>query len=288
MRLLFAVFAVLLFGAGTVFAGEEAPKRNGPKDYWALVVGIADYRYPESGLEKLKYAEKDADAVERMLLAQGWNPERVHKLTGRDATRRNLEDQVNGWLRRVGPEDMLLIYWAGHGYPDLADQRRVYFACYDTDMKKPWTGYRMDKVVNTVREHGIRNVVFIADTCHAGKIATRSDGTKGLSIKPFLENVPRNADVPEGWIFMAATEAGRPTVENDRWRNGVFTYCLLRAMEGAAATGKYGVIDMGTLRDYLREQVPLESKKVSDIELRPVIVTSSPNSDIWNLTLRIK
>ncbi|MPM81504.1 hypothetical protein SDC9_128557 [bioreactor metagenome] len=87
---------------------------------------------------------------------------------------------------------------------------------------------------------------------------------------------------------MAATEAGRPTVENDRWQNGVFTYCLLRAMEGAAGTGKYGVIDMGTLRDYLWEQVPLESKKVSDIELRPVIVTSSPKSDIWNLTLQIK
>ena len=107
--------------------GKESNQNHptGPQNYWALVIGIADYLYPESGLDNLKYASNDANSIERMLLTQGWTRNRIHKVTDRDATRKNLENLINGWLRKVPAEDMLLIYWAGHGYPDLADQRRV-------------------------------------------------------------------------------------------------------------------------------------------------------------------
>ncbi len=290
MKIFVEITAIMSFLlAATIAQGGESTTKQatGPKNYWALVIGIADYLYPESGLNNLKYASNDADAIEKMLLTQGWSKERINKVTNKDATRKNLEALINGWLRKVSTEDMLLIYWAGHGYPDLADQRRVYFACYDTDMKKPWTGYRMDKVVNTIREHGIRNVVFIADTCHAGKIVTRSDGSKGLSIKPYLDDIPRNANLPPGWIFMAATEAGRPTVENDHWKNGVFTYCLLRGMSGEAGVNNHGLTDMAHLRDYLQKTVPRESRKVSNIELKPVITTSAGKSNIWDMTFQL-
>ena len=280
---------ILFFLQTTLLLSSYAADSPPPaRAYWALLVGVGEYKFPESGLSRLKYADNDAEDVYKLLLKLGWKKGNIKKITGIAADRRSLSGAVNGWLRRVAPGDLLLIYWAGHGYPDLADQRRVYFACYDTDMKKPWTGYRMDKVVKSVREHGIRNVVFIADTCHAGKIVTRSDGRRGLSIQPFLADVPRNKDIPPGWVFMAAVENGKKSVENAKWKNGVFTYCFLNAASGGAARNQYGLITLGSIRDYLEKKVPVEAAEVTAAEITPLIVTNSAEKKIWDITLQLK
>ena len=201
------------------------------KNYYALIIGVDQYKNHQSGLSLLNFVNNDVTAIYQLLLSQGWEKRKIKQISGRDATKKNLIAAFNGWLRQVNPQDILFVYWAGHGYPDLADQRRVYFACYDTDLKKPWTGYRMDKVVKSIKEHRIKNVIFVADTCHAGKIVTRSSGTKGLSIQPYLQDVPANKNIPEGWVFFAATEAGYQTIENKKWKNGVFTYCFINAVK---------------------------------------------------------
>ena len=250
------------------------------KNHYALIVGVDQYRNSQSGLSALQFVNNDVASVHKLLLNLGWSSHRIKCLSGEEATKKNLTSVLNGWLRQVKSDDVLLIYWAGHGYPDLADQRKVYFACYDTDLKKPWTGYRMDKVIRTIREHGIKNVIFVADTCHAGKIITRSNGTKGLSIQPYLEEVPANKNIPSGWIFMAATEVGYQTIENEQWKNGVFTYCFVNAVK------KYR--NLRDVKNEIIKRVPYESGKVTDTPITPVIVTTSADEKIWDMTLHLK
>ena len=250
------------------------------KEYYALIIGVDQYQNTQSGLSCLKFAGNDVTAINELLLFQGWSKQKIKKISGRSATKKNLISAFNGWLRQVKSDDVLLVYWSGHGYPDLADQRKVYFACYDTDLKKPWTGYRMDKVVKTIKEHRIKNVIFVADTCHAGKIVTRSNGKKGLSIEPYLDDISVNQDIPEGWIFMAATEAGYQTVENEQWQNGVFTYCFINAVKNNR--------NLKDVRKELLQRVPAEAYKVTDMAVRPIIVTTSTDEKIWDMTLCIK
>ena len=250
------------------------------KEYYALIIGVDQYQNTQSGLSCLKFAGNDVTAINELLLFQGWEKQKIKKISGKSATKKNLISAFNGWLRQVKSDDVLLVYWSGHGYPDLADQRKVYFACYDTDLKKPWTGYRMDKVVKTIKEHRIKNVIFVADTCHAGKIVTRSNGKKGLSIEPYLDDISVNQDIPEGWIFMAATEAGYQTVENEQWQNGVFTYCFINAVKNNR--------NLKDVRKELLQRVPAEAYKVTDMAVRPIIVTTSTDEKIWDMTLCIK
>lgn len=250
------------------------------KEYYALIIGVDQYQNTQSGLSCLKFAGNDVTAINELLLFQGWAKQKIKKISGKSATKKNLISAFNGWLRQVKSDDVLLVYWSGHGYPDLADQRKVYFACYDTDLKKPWTGYRMDKVVKTIKEHRIKNVIFVADTCHAGKIVTRSNGKKGLSIEPYLDDISVNQDIPEGWIFMAATEAGYQTVENEQWQNGVFTYCFINAVKNNR--------NLKDVRKELLQRVPAEAYKVTDMAVRPIIVTTSTDEKIWDMTLCIK
>jgi len=39
-----------------------------------------------------------------------------------------------------------------YGYPDPEDPEKVYFACFDTDISTPATGYRMDYVRRALEE----------------------------------------------------------------------------------------------------------------------------------------
>lgn len=250
------------------------------KNYYALVIGVDQYKNPQSGLSVLNFVNNDVVAIRELLLSQGWEEQRIKLITGKKATKKNLIAVFNGWLRQVDSKDILLVYWAGHGYPDLADQRRVYFACYDTDLKKPWTGYRMDKVVKSIKEHRIKNVIFVADTCHAGKIVTRSNGTKGLSIQPYLQDVPVNRNIPEGWVFFAATEAGYQTIENKKWKNGVFTYCFINAVKNNRT--------LNGIKNEIIKKVPLEAGKITNIPITPIVVTNSSDKKIWDITLNIK
>ena len=282
---------ILIFAFVNIFVAVGQTQNENITNYWALVIGISKYQNEASGLNTLKYADNDALEVERALLRSGWKKEQIKCLINDAATKSEIDSAVCGWLRHVQKNDLLVLFWAGHGYPDFLDSQKVYFACYDTDLKNPWTGYRMDKLVSRIKEHGIKNVVIMADSCHAGKIITRA-GEKALSVKPYVMNVPTNKDIPQGWIFMAATETDRPTVEDKAWKNGAFTYCLLKGLNGDACETsgdqtKKRVVTLGELKTYLEKQMPIETYRVSGVKINPVITTNTSDPKIWDIGFNI-
>ena len=183
---------------------------------------------------------------------------------------------------------MIFLYWSGHGFPDPEDPEKVYFACHDTDPRIPATGYRMDRVRVALEERGVRNVIVIADTCHAGKLITRGD--KGIGVMPYINNMKLKAKTPKGWIFMVSADSDRKAIEHTSWSNGVFTHCLLKALNGEAdgyesVAPKDGIITMRELRTFVSSVMPEESLKVLGVAKHPVITTSTGDPDIWNLSL---
>jgi len=185
-----------------------------------------------------------------------------------------------------------VLFWSGHGFPDPEDPEKVYLACHDTNIRIPATGYRMDRVRDALAERGSRNVVLLADTCHAGKLVTRS-GEKAIAVRPYIDKLARDKQVPKGWIFMVASDTDRQAIEHSSWKNGAFTHCLLEALGGKAdgyqsVGAKDGTVTMLELRTYLESAMPDETQKVLGVAKRPIIATSTGDSNIWNLTLKAK
>jgi len=259
---------------------------------WAVVVGISNYKHPgQKGLDNLIFADDDARAFSRTLRNLGWSNSHIKLILNKQATKRNVEIALESWLTKAGPNDQIVLFWAGHGFPDPEDPEKVYFACYDTDISIPVTGYRMDKVRAALEERRSRNVILIADTCHAGKLITR--GERGLSIVSEIDKMRREKKVPKGWIFMVGAESDRQAIEHTSWTNGAFTHCLIKGLAGGAdgyeSVGpKDGIVTMGELRAYLNSAMPDETQKVLGVAKRPVITTSTGDPDIWNLTLQAK
>jgi uncharacterized caspase-like protein len=195
---------------------------------------------------------------------------------------------LESWLSKAGPDDQIILYWAGHGFPDPEDPEKVYFACYDTDITIPATGYRMDRVRSALEERKTKNVILLADTCHAGKLITRGNNARGISIVPDV----RQQNVPKGWVFMVGADTDRQSIEDSSWSNGAFTHSLLKGLNGEAdgfqSIGpKDNIVTMGELRAYMNTAMPNETLKVLGVAKHPVIATSTGDPDIWNITLQI-
>ena len=270
-------------------AATPAPVLAADGKCWAVVVGIAEYEHAGSGaLVNLSFADDDAEAFAGALRNQGWPASHVKLLVNKDATLRNIMVTLESWLTKSGPDDMIVLFWSGHGFPDPEDPEKVYFACYDTDITIPATGYRMDRVHTALAERKARNVIVFADTCHAGKLMTR--GEKGLSIVTHLEKLRAQNAVPKGWIFMVGADSDRQAIEHTSWSNGAFTHCLLEGLAGAAdgfesAGEKDGKVTMNELRAFVSSAMPEETQKVLGSAKHPIITTSSGDPAIWDLTL---
>lgn len=259
---------------------------------WAIIVGISKYKYSgKNGLTNLMFADDDAKAFARVLKNLGWSENHIKLLLNEEATQRNILIALESWLTKAGPSDQIVLFWAGHGFPDPEDPEKVYFACYDTDISIPATGYRMDRVRAALEERKSQNVILFADTCHAGKLITRGD--RGLSIVPQIDKMRREKNVPKGWIFMVGADTDRKAIEYSSWTNGAFTHCLVKALLGEAdgyesVGAKDGIVTMGELRAYLNSAMSEQTQRVLGVAKRPVIATSTGDPDIWNLTLQVK
>ena len=279
--------------ASTQLPATDIPSEAGLRvDRWAVIIGISEYKYANrEGLTNLIYADDDARSFADILVRLGWKRSRINLLVNEKATERNIKIALESWLTKAGPNDQVVLFWASHGFPDPEDPEKVYFACYDTDISIPATGYRMDKVRAALEERKARNVVVLADTCHAGKLITR--GGRGVSIVPQIDKMRREKMIPKGWIFMVGADTDRKAIEHTSWTNGAFTYSLIKGLSGKAdgfeSVGpKDGVVTMAELRAYLNTAMPDETQKVLGVAKRPIITTSTGDPDIWNLTLQAK
>ena len=149
----------------------------------------------------------------------------------------------------------------------------------------------MDRVRSILEEIKSKNVILFADTCHAGKLITRGNERRGISIIPNIDKMAHEQKIPKGWIFMVGADADRQAIEHTSWTNGAFTHSLIKGLNGEAdgfqsAGLKDGIVTMGELKDYMNISLPNETQKVLGVARRPVIMTSSGDPDIWNLTLQ--
>lgn len=239
-------------------------------------------------MSNLAYADDDAIGFRRALIRNAWSDSHIKLLVNEQATKRNIEVALESWLTKAGCQDLIVLFWSGHGFFDPEDPQKVYFACYDTDLSIPPTGYRMDRVRQALEERGARNVLVFVDACNAGKIITRGEQRPAAVV--FAEQLRRDNRIPNGWIFMLSSETDRKAVEHSSWSNGAFSHCLIKALLGAAdgfqgAGAKDGDITMGEVRFYLASQMPELTQRVLGVAKHPVIMTSSGSPQIWNLSI---
>jgi tetratricopeptide (TPR) repeat protein len=229
----------------------RAPKPAGvviPRSY-ALVVGIGKYQRLPPELQ-LRYAERDAEAIYSILISpEGGNfrAENVRKLIGPKATLANLRRELQNWLPSVAQDqDRVLIYFAGHGF---VYQGKAYLAPYDVDRGNiAETAYAMDELGKDIGSRiRARSKILLTDSCHSGAITP----AETESINGTL------ADLHKSLFSLTASRGREQSFESPDWGggHGIFTYYVVKGMEGEADADANGVVTADELAEYVRVNV---------------------------------
>jgi tetratricopeptide (TPR) repeat protein len=243
---------------------EPAPETSAPAALtiphsYALVVGIAHYAHLPAKAQ-LQFADRDAEEVYTTLIsAEGGNfpAENVHKLTNEQATLQNLRRELEQWLPAVtGPQDRVLIYFAGHGFIAAG---KAYLAPNDVDVSRlSATAMPMEDLGKDIgtQIHG-KWKVLITDACHSGAI-TPEDDTAQVNHSLL--------DLNTSTFSLTASRDREQSFESPQWGggHGIFTYYVIRGLQGEADSSGDGIVTADELADYVRTNVRLATKTLQN------------------------
>jgi uncharacterized caspase-like protein len=229
-------------------------------DRWAVIIGVSKYK--DESLN-LRYADRDAEEFHKLLLGPiggSFKANRVVKLTNRQATTANVTKALRSFLQKPGQDDLVIIYFACHGTPDLNRPENVYLLTHDTDPNDiSGTALPMREIDISVRENLLsERVIIFADTCHSaaigGGIGRRSAINETEQVNRYLKEVSTSRG---GIALLTSAEANEVSFEDEKWGggHGVFTHFLLRGMQGEADLNQNGFVTVGELFEYVRSKV---------------------------------
>jgi len=228
----------------------------------ALIVGVSDYA--DSTLD-LEYADDDAQALYDLFTSEQLGPAKFHSedvmlLLDRDATATRINTGLRQFLQKAREDDFVVFFFAGHGVPDPNRLQDLYLMPHDSEADNiAGTGILMRHVREAIASIRARDVLILTDACHSAGMAG-AGGVRNLTVNPihqeFLERMRHSSG---GLAILTASEAAQSSYELDKRGHGVFTYHLLRGLQGEADEDGDDIVALGELMEFVRTSVKNET-----------------------------
>jgi WD40 repeat protein len=222
-----------------------------------LAVGVSRYKNPALSLT---YPKADADGLVFFFKATGSRLFRevdITELSDDAATEANIVQALLALRRRALPEDVVIIFFAGHGGNAGAEW---YFIPYDLSSPENEPelvahGMSSARLSQELKAFSSLKTILLVDACYAGSMLT---AFRGYEDRKALALLGRSAGVH----IMAASARDQHASEVADLGHGVFSYALLKGLNGDAVlrSAERRVTVLG-LMSYIREQLPDLGKK---------------------------
>lgn len=146
---------------------EDIPPANlGVRRYHAVLFAESDYAN-DSGMRDLRTPSTDVTEIASLLEDQYGFTTEILENQGRTAMIAKLDSLRDP--RVIGPDDVLVIYYAGHGVLD-AEEGRGYWLPVDAQQSSTANWISTDDVGAKVRAMRARHVLVIADSCFSAAL----------------------------------------------------------------------------------------------------------------------
>jgi caspase domain-containing protein/PDZ domain-containing protein len=227
----------------------------------ALVVG--NNSYPSVPLVN---AVNDARAVDAALRSIGFVTELVS-----NATLEAMDRAVEGFVSRIQPGDVALVYYSGHGVQVAGENYLIPIDFRGTDttsLRRRTTS--VSELQERLQERGARVRILILDACRDNPYSGTRSGTGGLA-----------AYQAEGALIAYATAAGKTASDNAAGANGLFTAHLLKllATPGVSISELFRGVREAVSTSSNGRQVPWVSDGlIGNFALVPGAVPAPPSS----------
>jgi hypothetical protein len=196
-------------------------------NYHALIIGINNYKE----WNPLKTAVKDAKVLKEVLIQRyGFKKENVILRTENEATRLKLILDLRKLASKLGNQDNLLIYYAGHGQlDDLTGDG--YWIPVEGKLKNPvtWISHSTIKSILSSERVKAKNIVVVADSCYSGTLLRGGPSLLSLGEEGYDNKLLKIAGRRSRQVI---TSGGlEPVADGGRDGHSLFAYYFLKALK---------------------------------------------------------
>lgn len=281
------------------------PSQKTKSKLWYIGIGMSKF---EDSSHNLQFAAKDIRDLS-LLFKQKDPSSEIDTFLNEKVTLKTL-DQIKAILASTNIEDRVIISFSGHGLLD--EQQSFYFAPYNQDFNTPSykNSISYEMIENLLEQIPARKKLLLIDACNSGEIdkepietvaeTKNNNGTvvikeyKTRGAKIGIGNTQRTsmpnsfelmkslfADLSNnnGAIVISAAAGNEFALENNKWNNGAFTFCIKKALlENLADKDKNGTT-VSELKTYVSKQV----EQLTNGRQKPTSRQENPDLDwkIW-------
>ncbi len=241
------------------------PENTKVLNRYALIIGNEDYQSMQRTLnseQNVAFAVNDATVFrDYAVKTLGVEQENITFLTNATAGQMSQQiDKVCKMLSKLGNKAELIVYYAGHGYPD-ENTKVPYLIPVDVSASNLDMGIKLNDLYKNLAATNAKRIVVFLDACFTG--GGRSSGilaSRGIKVIP-------KEDALNGNIVVVSASSGlQSALPYQNEKHGMFSYYLLKKIQDSK-----GNTTLGDLFSYIKENVSLQSLKINNKEQDPTI-----------------
>jgi hypothetical protein len=237
----------------------ENIKRAASRDAVAIIIGIQNYKR----VPKAEFANNDAkEFYEYAIRGLGIKPENIKLLLDEEADEVELYKAFQNWLPLQVTKNKtdVYVFYSGHGLP-APDGKSLYFLPHGVDKQFiEKTAVSQQEVIAALVASKPKSVTMFIDACYSGQ--TRSGEMMIASVRPLT--VKSEASVyPSNFTVISASSNDQYSSSSPELKHGIFSFYLMKGMEGDADGNKDGKITAGEMQEYLSDKVSRQAMSMS-------------------------
>lgn len=245
------------------------------KNTFALIIGNEDYQSYQTNLsseQNVEFAVNDAKMFQEYChKTLGVPGENIIFETNIGVVRmKQVFNQISSVIKNLNGEAEVIIYYAGHGYPDEIT-KEPYLIPVDVSSNSLALAINLKDVYSQLTEFPSKKIVVFLDACFTG--GGRELGllaSRGVTIKP-KENI-----LTGNLVVFSASSGNQSALPYYEKGHGMFTYYLLKKLQETS-----GQVSLGTLDEYLHKNVSVKSSIVNNREQNPHTNMSKNIAENW-------
>jgi hypothetical protein len=218
----------------------------------ALIIGIEQYEQSP----KASYANLDAKYFfDYARKAFGVKKNNIKMLIDQEASLSKTNSAIFKWLpgKIKANETDLIIFFSGHGLASNdGKEKYILPSNADPDLLSR-TALSRSELFDEIVKLNPKSVTMFFDTCYSG--VSRDEKTLLASAKPLRIVANDDKEIPDNFTIFTASKGDQISSGLKEAKHGIFSYYLMKGLEGKADANKDKDITNGELRAYMVKNV---------------------------------
>jgi hypothetical protein len=195
----FLLLALQLFTPSLAPANDLGWK---PGKTWVFVVGALNWKHREMFGSFPVKNRRDAALVD-FFKKSGVPATQIVYLQDKEATQQRIDSAFTSELKKLGPDDLLIVYYCGHGSKS-EEGDDVYLASYDAG-DEGVSGWSINSIPGKIKsESKCARVLWLLDCCYSGQAALALTKQKGRPAYACVTSSAASESSTGHWTFSDA------------------------------------------------------------------------------------